>query len=119
MRYHTAIHILSAYMKEKFDADVVGNNISTRNGRVDFSLLKALKEEELGLIETDLNALINQNLPVTINFMPREEAIAFLQAKGYQTSYIEMVPQSVKIFRLISIGDHDHASCAGTHVKNS
>ena len=51
--------------------------------------------------------------------MPREEAIAFLQEKGYQTSYMEMVPKSVKIFRVISVGDYDHASCAGTHVKNT
>ena len=51
--------------------------------------------------------------------MPREDAIAFLKEKGYQTDYIDMVPKSVKIFRVISVGNHDHASCAGTHVANT
>ena len=37
MRYHTALHVLSTYMKEYFNAEVVGNNISIRNGRADFA----------------------------------------------------------------------------------
>ncbi|MBN1330752.1 MAG: alanyl-tRNA editing protein [Candidatus Heimdallarchaeota archaeon] len=119
MRYHTAIHILSTYMKEKFNAEVVGNNISTRNGRVDFDLEKALTDNQLKSIENGVNEIIAQNLPICINFMPREEAKKFLEEKGYQIDYIEMVPKSVKIFRIISVGEYDHASCAGTHVNNS
>ncbi|HUT81757.1 MAG TPA: alanyl-tRNA editing protein [Candidatus Bathyarchaeia archaeon] len=119
MRYHTAIHILSTYMKEKYNADVVGNNISTRNGRADFNLVKALTDDQLKSIEKGINEIIAQNLPIHINFMPREEAKKFLAEKGYQIDYIEMVPKSVKIFRIISAGDYDHASCAGTHVANS
>ncbi len=119
MRYHTAIHVLSTYMKEKYNAEVVGNNISTRNGRVDFNFENALTEQQLKSIEEDVNKIIAQNLPVTINFMPREEAKKFLEEKGYQIDYIEMVPKSVKIFRIISVDDYDHASCAGTHVANT
>jgi len=119
MRYHTAIHILSTYMKEKFGADVVGNNISTRNGRADFNIVEALTNEQLKSIEEGVNATIAENLPVHLNFMPREEAKTFLEDKGYQTEYFEMVPKSVKTFRVISVGDYDHASCAGTHVVNT
>lgn len=119
MRYHTAIHVLSRFMQLEYDAEVVGNNISTRSGRADFNLEEALTEEQLGLIEKEVNKKISQNLPVEINFMPRKEAIAFLQEKGYQTDYIDMVPDSVKIFRIIAIDDYDYASCAGTHVSNT
>ncbi len=119
MRYHSAIHILSTYMKEHFDADVVGNNISERNGRADFDLPGALTDDQLKGIETGVNSIISQNLPINITFMPREEAKIFLKEKGYQVDYIEMVPASVKIFRIISVGDYDHASCAGTHVANT
>lgn len=119
MRYHTAIHVLSRYMQLHFNAEVVGNNISTRSGRADFAPLSALSDEQLQQIEKGINEIISQNLPVEINFIPREEAISFLKERGYQTSYIEMVPKSVKIFRIMSVGDYDHASCAGTHVSNT
>ena len=119
MRYHSAIHVMSRYMQLEYNADVVGNNISTRNGRVDFNLTKALTQEDLHKIEQEVNKLIEQNLPIEINFMPREEAITFLKDKGYQTDYIDMVPASVKTFRIISVGDYDYASCAGTHVSNT
>lgn len=119
MRYHTAIHVLSTYMKEHFDADVVGNNISVRNGRADFYPLSALSENQMKEIGDGINETIAQNIPVKISFMPREKAKSFLEEKGYQTDYIEMVPKSVKTFRVISVGDYDHASCAGTHVANT
>ncbi|MBD3189527.1 MAG: alanyl-tRNA editing protein [Candidatus Heimdallarchaeota archaeon] len=119
MRYHTAIHILSSYMKKHFDAEVVGNNISVRKARADFAPLEALSDEELVQIEKGVNEIIDRDYPVKISFMPREEAIAFLEKKGYQTDYIDMVPKSVKIFRVISVDDYDHASCAGTHVANT
>lgn len=119
MRYHTAIHILSRYMQLEFDAEVVGNNISTRNGRADFNLTVALTNEELQKIELGVNEIIKKNLSVELNFMPRADAISFLNEKGYQTDYIDMVPASVKTFRIISVGDYDFASCAGTHVANS
>ena len=119
MRYHTAIHVLSRYMQLTYNADVLGNNISTRKGRADFNLEKALTEDELKEIETGVNEIIKKNLPVEIKFMPREEAKAFLEEHGYQTDYIEMVPAAVKIFRVISVGDYDFASCAGTHVANT
>jgi len=119
MRYHTAIHVLSTYMKEHFHSEVVGNNISTRNGRADFHLEQALTPEQLESIEEGLNEIIAKHLPVKISFMPRAEAIRFLEEKGYQTDYINMVPKSVKTFRIVSVGDYDHASCAGTHVANT
>ena len=119
MRYHTAIHVLSTYMKSYFNSECVGNNISTRNGRADFNLQNALTEEQLKQIEKGVNDVIKRNLPVKINFLPREDAIKFLDEKGYQTDYIAMVPPSVKIFRVISVNNYDHASCAGTHVANT
>ncbi|MBK5112479.1 MAG: alanyl-tRNA editing protein [Candidatus Heimdallarchaeota archaeon] len=119
MKYHTAIHVLSSYMKEHYNSECVGNNISIRNGRADFNLMSSLTEEDLTKIEKGINEIIAKNLPVQITFMPREDAIKYLEEKGYQTDYIEMVPKSVKTFRVISVDDYDHASCAGTHVKNT
>ncbi|HUU78923.1 MAG TPA: alanyl-tRNA editing protein [candidate division Zixibacteria bacterium] len=119
MRYHSAIHVFSRYMQLEYKADVVGNNISIRSGRADFHLENSLTQEDLQKIEDAVNNLIEQNFPININFMPREEAIKFLNEKGYQTDYIDMVPPSVKIFRIISVGEYDYASCAGTHVSNT
>ncbi|MCK5182869.1 MAG: alanyl-tRNA editing protein [Candidatus Heimdallarchaeota archaeon] len=119
MRYHTAVHVLSTFMKEHYNTECVGNNISTRNGRADFNLIESLTGEDLKKIENGINEIIAKNLPVKITFMPRDDAIKYLEEKGYQTDYIQMVPKSVKTFRVISVNDYDHASCAGTHVKNT
>ena len=43
----------------------------------------------------------------------------FLNERGYQTRYLEMVPESVTEFRVLIIGDYDAASCAGTHIANT
>ncbi|NHJ32682.1 MAG: alanyl-tRNA editing protein [Asgard group archaeon] len=119
MSYHTAIHVLSSFMKEHYKTECVGNNISIRSGRADFNLMESLTSEDLKKIEKGINEIMAKNLSVKITFMPREDAINYLEEKGYQTDYIEMVPKSVKTFRVISVDDYDHASCAGTHVKNT
>jgi misacylated tRNA(Ala) deacylase len=70
-------------------------------------------------VEAAVNSKLAENIDVEINFMPRKEAIDYLNERGYQTRYLEMVPKSVKEFRVMTIGDYDAASCAGTHVKNT
>ncbi len=119
MRFHTAQHVLSRYLQLNYGAETVGNNITPDESRADYSPLDSFDDEMKREVETGVNEILNQNLPVTIKFMPRDEAIDFLEKKGYQTRYLEMVPKSVKEFRVLLVGDYDAASCAGTHVKNT
>jgi misacylated tRNA(Ala) deacylase len=119
MRFHTAQHILSRYLQLKYGVETVGNNIKPGESRADYSPLESFDDEMKREVEAAVNQKLNENIDVDIRFMPREEAMDFLNKRGYQTRYLDMVPKSVKEFRVLVIGDYDAASCAGTHVKNT
>jgi misacylated tRNA(Ala) deacylase len=119
MRFHTCQHVLSRYLQLNYGVETKGNNIKPGESRADYTPLESFGEDMKREVETGVNAILSQNLPVEIRIMPRTEAIAFLTEKGYQTRYLEMVPKSVKEFRVLLIGEYDAASCAGTHVANT
>ncbi len=119
MRFHTAQHVLSRYLQLNYNAETVSNNITPDESRADYSPLDSFDDDMKRDVEDGVNEILYQNLPVSIEFMPRKEAIGFLEKRGYQTRYLEMVPKSVKEFRVLLIGNYDAASCAGTHVQNT
>ncbi|MHA1862133.1 MAG: alanyl-tRNA editing protein [Candidatus Thorarchaeota archaeon] len=119
MRFHTCQHVLSRYLQINYGVETKGNNIKPGESRADYTPLQSFDEDMKREVEAGVNAILCQNLPVEIRNMPRAEAISFLEEKGYQTRYLEMVPKSVEEFRVLLIGDYDAASCAGTHVANT
>jgi len=119
MRFHTAQHVLSRYLQLNYGVITVSNMIKPDKSRADYSPLESFDEEMKRKVEVGVNEILAKNLDVSIEFMPRIDAIDYLNRKGYQTRYLGMVPKSVKEFRVITIGDYDAASCAGTHVKNT
>ncbi len=119
MRFHTAQHVLSRYLQLNYGLETVGNMITPGRSRADYSPLEDFGEEMKREVEAGVNSILIQNLDVATQFMARQEAIEFLRDKGYQTRYLEMVPESVTEFRVLVIGDYDAASCAGTHVSNT
>jgi misacylated tRNA(Ala) deacylase len=119
MRFHTAQHVLSRYLQLNYEVITVGNMIKPDKSRADYSPLQSFDDEMKRKVEAGVNEILAKNLDVSIKFMPRKDAIDYLNEKGYQTRYLEMVPKSVKEFRVIAIGDYDVASCAGTHVNNT
>jgi misacylated tRNA(Ala) deacylase len=119
MRFHTCQHVLSRYLQQNYNVETVGNMITPGESRADYSPLESFDEEMKRKVEEGVNEILDQHLEVEIKFMPRIEAIAFLNQRGYQTRYLAMVPESVQEFRVLMIGDFDVASCAGTHVKNT
>jgi misacylated tRNA(Ala) deacylase len=119
MRFHTCQHVLSRYLQINYNVETKGNNIKPGESRADYTPLDSFDDEMKRAVETGVNEILDQNLSVELRFMPREEAITYLTERNYQTRYLEMVPKSVKEFRVLIIGDYDVASCAGTHVKNT
>lgn len=119
MRFHTCQHVLSRYLQMNYGVETVGNMITPKQTRADYSPLESFDEEMKRKVESGVNAILQQNLPVRIEFMERAKAIAYLRERGYQTRYLDMVPKSVAEFRVLMIGDYDASSCAGTHVKNT
>jgi misacylated tRNA(Ala) deacylase len=120
MKAHTAQHVLSHYLLDQFGANTVGNAVKKPDTRADFHPLNHnFTEEEMARISQEVNEILAKDMPVSIKFLQREEAIDFLTEKGYQRQYLEMVPTSVKEFRIIQIDDWDWSSCGGTHVKST
>ncbi len=119
MRSHTAQHIISRWFQLNFKAETVSNKLKYDKSRLDLFPLGKISSDELETIEKSINEYLFRNLPISITSRPRKEAIKFLKEKEYQIKYLEMVPESVQDFRIVTIGDYDFAACAGAHVKNT
>lgn len=112
--YHTATHLLNAALKIVVGKDVhqKGSNITPERMRFDFSCDHKLTDEEKKQVEELVNKWIKQSLPVTLEEMKKEDAIA----SGAECMFIEKYPDIVTVY---SIGDVSKELCGGPHVKNT
>jgi misacylated tRNA(Ala) deacylase len=115
MRYHTALHILSKVVLDEFDNFVTSSQIYSNRARIDFDA-NDLTIEKIATIEEKANAVISQNLPVSISFIPREEA---LKIADLIRTKVNLVPESVDVIRVVGILGFDSQACSGTHVKST
>ena len=113
-KYHTATHLLNAALKQVIGKDVhqKGSNITPERMRFDFSCDHKLTDEEKKKVEDLVNKWINEDLPVTIEEMSKEDAIK----SGAECMFIEKYPDIVTVY---SIGDVSKELCGGPHVKNT
>lgn len=113
-KYHTATHLLNAALKQVIGKDVhqKGSNITPERMRFDFSCDHKLTDEERKQVEDLVNKWINEDLPVTIEEMSKEDAIK----SGAECMFIEKYPDIVTVY---SIGDVSKELCGGPHVKNT
>ncbi len=115
MRMHTAQHIVSGVVYDEFGARTVGNQIYAERSRVDFHPL-ALTADDLALIESKVNEIIERKASVTI----KEEARDSLEQRiDSQRANLDLLPGSIRQLRIVEIGDFDVCPCAGTHVRNT
>ena len=113
-KYHTATHLLNAALKQVIGKDVhqKGSNITPERMRFDFSCDHKLTDEEKKQVEDLVNKWINEDLPVTIEEMSKEDAIK----SGAECMFIEKYLDIVTVY---SIGDVSKELCGGPHVKNT
>ena len=81
---------------------------------MDFSIENYDPEKIKSYIDKS-NEVLKQNLQTKVEFMSRDEAFKIPQisklAKG--------LPESLKIIRVVSIGDYDIQADGGTHVRST
>ena len=113
-RYHTATHLLNAALKQVVGPDVHqrGSNITDERMRFDFSCDHKLTDEEKKKTEDLVNKWISEGYDVTVEEMPKDEAVA----SGAECMFIEKYPDIVTVY---SIGDFSKELCGGPHVKNT
>ena len=106
---HSAEHILNATMVRMFGCPRSMNaHIERKKSKCDYILEQSPSEEQVAQIEAAVNAVIAQNLDVTIEFMPREQAALIVN--------LDKLPETLRIVR---IGDYDACACIGAHVSNT
>jgi misacylated tRNA(Ala) deacylase len=113
MRYHTASHLISNILFRKANAKITGNQIELDKTRMDFSM-KDYSPEKLRNFVEEANKIIQQNLPITIDYMSKEDVMA----KPELARLAMGLPEKIKEYRIVRIGDIDEQVDGGTHIKN-
>jgi misacylated tRNA(Ala) deacylase len=115
MRTHTALHVLSAVIFDEFDAKVTGGNMEPGSARMDFEL-DAISVDFGRRVEGILNDVLAAGHAVTVEFLPRETALAdpdLIRTK------VSLIPESVDPIRVVTIGAIDRQADGGTHVADT
>jgi misacylated tRNA(Ala) deacylase len=111
MRYHTATHVLCAVMFNDHGVKVTGNQLTPEKGRVDFSF-DAFDREVLEEGFRKANATIAQDLPVSIDWLPAQEALSRPELFKLETGF----RHTLETLRLVRIADFDVQADGGCHV---
>ena len=115
MRMHTAQHIVSGVVFDRFGARTVGNQIYAEKSRVDFHPIK-FTEEQIAMVEKEANEIIGRNLDVCIT----QELRSDLERRvNEERCNLDLLPKSIQNLRVIEVAGFDVCPCAGTHVRNT
>ncbi|MBI5151641.1 MAG: alanine--tRNA ligase [Candidatus Pacebacteria bacterium] len=119
-KYHTATHLLHAALREVLGKHVTqqGSNLTAERLRFDFSHPQPLTEDQKKKVESIINEKIADALPVTPQFMKKDEALA----QGALAFFQEKYGDTVSVYTIGHDPEKDWYSkelCGGPHVKNT
>ena len=110
---HSAEHILNQTMVRMFNRGrSFSNHIEKKKSKCDYYFDRNLTEEEVEKINKTVNEVIQKDLPVTEDFLHRDEAI-----RNFKLS--QLPDDAGDTIRIIKIGDYDACPCSGVHVKST
>jgi len=110
---HTCEHILNQtmirmfYCGRSYDA-----HIERKKSKCDYHMPESPTDDQIIELQNKVNEIINQHLPVSIEFLNREEA-------GKQVDLTKLPEDASKTLRIVRIGDYDTCACIGQHVRNT
>ena len=110
---HTVEHILNQTMIRMFGCERSRNaHIERKKSKCDYKLLTMPSEEQIAAIEYEVNKVIEQNMPVTIEYCTRENVPAGVDLT-------KLPDDASDTLRIVRVGDYDTCACIGTHVENT
>ncbi len=116
MRHHTALHVLSGVIWRIFEAKVTGGQMRADRARMDFSFPGEWTARVVGEIERLTNEALASARPVKVYGLPREEA---LENPDLIRTQVNLVPERVRVIRVVEIEGLDTQADGGTHVANT
>ena len=110
---HTAEHLLNQTMIRLFGCGrSVNAHIERKKSKMTFLLDHKPTRQEEKEIERQMQQLIDDDLPVTFEFVSRDELPPEVNA--------DRLPQDASdTIRLVRIGDYDVCPCIGRHVRST
>jgi len=111
-RHHTAVHLLNAACREVLGGHIwqAGAYKDEHKAHLDVTHYKRITNEELEEIEKKVNEYVMQDVPITVEVLPRNTAEEKYGFRLYQGG---VVPG--KELRIVKIGKIDVEACGGTH----
>jgi len=110
---HSTEHILNQTMDGMFNCGRCFNaHIEKKKSKCDYRFDRELTRQELDEIQTRVNQVIADDLPVTAEHVSRAEA-----QSNYNTG--KLPGNAGDTIRIIHIGDYDACPCIGSHVKST
>ena len=112
-RMHSAEHILNRTMDRMYQCGRCFNaHIERKKSKCDYHFKKAVNAAEIEEIQSQVNRIIQSDLPVSEQFISKSEAMSRFNT--------EKLPDDVEDrIRIVSVGDYDHCPCIGPHVKST
>ncbi|WP_043341376.1 threonine--tRNA ligase [Belnapia moabensis] len=117
---HDAAHVLAEAVQALYPGTQVTIGPSIENGfYYDFARNEPFTPEDFGAIEAKMREIVARNAAFVRSVMPREEAIAFFEARGekYKAQLIRDLPETEEI-SLYSQGDWIDL-CRGPHMRGT
>ena len=110
---HTAEHLLNQTMIRLFGCERSHNaHIERKKSKMSFLLDHKPSRQEEKEIEEKMNEPIEEDLPVTFEFVTRDEL-----PEG--VSLDRLPDDASETIRLVRIGDYDVCPCIGKHVRST
>lgn len=110
---HTAEHLLNQTMIRMFGCERSRNaHIERKKSKINYNLETCPTLEQVAEIERRMNEVIQQDLPVTFEFVTRDNI-----PEGV---VLDKLPEDAsETLRIVRIGDYDICACIGKHVKTT
>ncbi|MDD6536918.1 MAG: hypothetical protein PUF36_08195 [Prevotella sp.] len=110
---HTAEHLLNQTMIRMFGCERSRNaHIERKKSKINYNLTVCPTAEQVAEIERIMNEVIEKDLPVTYEFVNRDNI-----PEGV---VLDKLPEDAsETLRIVRIGDYDICACIGNHVETT
>ena len=122
LRLHTVTHLLQQALRDILGDEVEqrGSDVTSERTRFDFSFSRKMTSEEIQKVEDLVNQKIKENLKVSFEEMPKEEAEKTDALHFFKAKY----PDRVKVYFIAPVGKgivdaYSKEFCGGPHVENT